>query len=440
VTQPTVLTMTAQNAEKLQRRAAAALLARGVDAGDHVAFLASSTIDLLIVALAASRAGVAPVLLNPSLTEAERAPILLDSAPRLVLGDADLSEMLDGDREVDLGDVQCRPMHYTSGTSGQPKGVWGGFDAARAQAMVEDEQQFWEFDRDDRHVVWAPLYHSAPFRFASGTLLAGGSVVVPGKFSAQAFRAAVDEFAPSTTFVSPAHLQRIRAGGGLSAFAGFRLIAHAGAPCPVTLKHWAIEHAPRGTLWEFYGATEGQFTACGTDEWLDNPGTVGRARPGRALRVDESGVIWCRPPSFARFEYWRAPAKTAEAWDGPWFSVFDLGEMRGDYLFVNARRSDLIITGGVNVYPVEVERAISNHPDVHAVKVVGVPDDEWGQVVCAAVETPLTTPEIEAYARAILAPYKVPKQIAIVDQIPLNNTGKADLAALLELFEPRPAG
>jgi acyl-CoA synthetase (AMP-forming)/AMP-acid ligase II len=142
------------------------------------------------------------------------------------------------------------------------------------------------------------------------------------------------------------------------------------------LKRAALAAFPEGTVWEFYGSTEGQFTACPPADWLERPGTVGRARPGRRLSTDPDGTVWCEVPDFARFTYWRDPDKTAAAWRGEAFTVGDLGRLDPDgYLWLEGRREDLLISGGVNIYPLEVERALAACPGVDEVAVFGVPDE-----------------------------------------------------------------
>jgi long-chain acyl-CoA synthetase len=211
----------------------------------------------------------------------------------------------------------------------------------------------------------------------------------------------------------------------------FRLIVHAGSPCPLALKRAVLERARSGALWEFYGSTEGQFTACGPDEWVERPGTVGRARPGRQLRVDDTGMVWCRCPSFAHFRYWHDDGATERAWRGAEFTVGDLGRLDDDgYLFLDGRRDDLVITGGVNVYPAEVEAILAEAPGVVDVAVFGVADDQWGERVCAAVVGTAPEAVLRDLATARLAPYKRPKSYFLVDDLPRTTTGKLRRRAL----------
>jgi acyl-CoA synthetase (AMP-forming)/AMP-acid ligase II len=246
-----------------------------------------------------------------------------------VLREREVEGMVAGDAEADLADVPlARPMMYTSGTAGTPKGVWTGvLDERDAGALVHEERELWGFAPDDRNLVVSPLYHSAPLRFASGTLLAGGDVVLGGPFDVEGFATAMREHAPTTAFVVPAHLRRLFSSGVRSPLESFRLLVHAGAPCPDALKRRALDVFPAGSVWEFYGSTEAQFTACPPDDWVARPGTVGRARPGRRLETDEAGVVWCHLPRHARFEYWRDPLKTAAAWRDDWLTVGDVGRL-----------------------------------------------------------------------------------------------------------------
>lgn len=399
-------------------------------AGDRVALLVPPSGAYLDAVLSLLARGVVPIPLDPRLTEHERRRILEPLTPAVVVTDeAGLAAVTTADRGV----PRARPMHCTSGTTGTPKGVWSGLlDDADAAALVAEERDLWGFAADDVNLVLSPLYHSAPLRFAMGTALAGGRVVLPGAFDPAVVTRAIEAERPTSMFCVPTHLQRLFAhwdAVGPPDLSSFRLVAHAGAPCPTDVKHRLVELFPDGSTWEFYGSTEGQFTACRSEEWLDRPGTVGRARPGRTLARDDDGTIWCAVPRHARFEYFGAPEKTAAAWrhhgGRDWFTVGDHGRLDDDgYLYLDGRREDLLISGGVNVYPLEVEQVLGEHPGVDDVAVYGVDDPDWGQRVCAAVVGTATDVELDAWARERLAPPKRPKTYRHLDELPRTLTGK----------------
>jgi long-chain acyl-CoA synthetase len=414
--------------------------------GDRVALLVPGSPTYLDVVIALLVRGIVPIPLDPRLTEHERSRLLADLDPTLVVTeDASLAELDQGWAPGDL--PLARPMHVTSGTTGTPKGVWSGvLEPDLARALVAEERELWGFAATDVNLVLSPLYHSAPLRFAMGTLLAGGRVVgLGGPDQQRGFDPAritdlIRDERPTTMFCVPTHLQRLLDHWDTHALPDlscFRLVAHAGAPCPDPLKRRIIEVFPPGSTWEFYGSTEGQFTACRSEEWLTHPGTVGRARPGRSLRVDADGLIWCRVPEHARFSYYRSPDKTAEAWrhtpEGDEFTVGDHGRLDDEgYLYLAGRREDLVITGGVNVYPAEVENTLAEHPGVTDVAVYGVPDEHWGQRVVAAVVGTATADQLDAWCRDRLAPPKRPKEYRFLDELPRTLTGKVrrvDLAA-----------
>lgn len=431
---PTIERLTAAAAEEEQRRFAAGLLARGLGPGDRIGVEVPTSAAALCLNLGALRRGIVPVPLNPGLLPAERNRLLVDAEVALVVDEPMLVGLQASDQQADLAPVPlARPMHYTSGTTGEPKGVWSGvLPESAAQALVDEERELWGFESADTHLVASHLHHSAPLRFAAGTLLAGGAVVVTGGFDARRVAQAIAEHRPTSTFMAPAHVQRLLTDlGAPPPLDSFRLLAHAGAPCPEPLKLRLLEATRPGAAWEFYGATECQFTACGPDEWRARPGTVGRARPGRALRTDDDGLIWCRVPDHGRFVYWQAPDKTAAAWDGDWFTAGDLGRLDDDgYLFLDGRRDDLVISGGVNVYPAEVERALATAPGVVEVAVFGIDDERWGQRVCAAVVGSASPEGVMAHARARLAAYKCPKAVYVVEAIPTTGTGKVRRSTL----------
>jgi len=437
----TVETVTAAEAEEAQRRAAGTLVAAGLGPGDRIAFCLPSSAALLCAVLGALRIGVVPVLLNATLLPAERDLQLADADASLVVIDAEgLAALHDGD-PVGLAPYPlARPMHYTSGTTGRSKGVWSGlWSGDEAAAAFADEADLWSFGADDVHLVCSPMYHSVSIRFAGGTLLRGGTCVVLSRFDPEVARTVLTggrRPTPTTTFMAPAALSRLLAAvaGSATRFDSLRLLVHAGSPCPPALKRSALERVGPGVLWEFYGSTEGQFTVCSPEEWAARPGTVGRARPGRTLSVDDDGTIWCRPPSFARFRYWRDDDKSQSAWRDGAFTVGDLGRLDdAGYLFIDGRRDDLIISGGVNVYPAEVEAVLAGVAGVAEIAVFGMADDRWGQRVCAALvlepdargeAAASVTARVADHAAGHLAAYKRPKQYVVLDALPRTATGK----------------
>jgi acyl-CoA synthetase (AMP-forming)/AMP-acid ligase II len=462
---PTVEVLEAADAEARQRRAAGALLARGCRPGDRVAFCLGSSADLICAVLGAARVGVIPVLLNATLTAVERDALLADAQPTLsVLAEPELLALAEG-RPTDLSPYPLtRPMHYTSGTTGTPKGVTTGlWDEATARAVFEDEAAVWQFDAADLHMVCSPMYHTVSVRFATGTLLSGGSLAILSRFDAATALDVLRRLEPTTAFLVPAHLQRILQCPELGqdeTFGSLRFLAHAGAPCPPSVKRATMARVRPGAVWEFYGSTEAQFTVCGPDEWEAHPGSVGRARPGRRLFIrpvapaedgggsahggagagsahggagDDpeedggAGTIWCEVPPFARFSYWGDAVATRKAWRGDACSVGDLGTLDAEgYLYLSGRRHDLIISGGVNVYPAEVEAVLAAVPGVRELAVFGVPDEQWGQRVCVAyvADRDGAEEEMRAVAAANLAPYKRPKTYCVSEELPHTATGK----------------
>lgn len=414
--------------------------------GDRVALLVAGSLEYLEVVIALLARGVVPVPLDPRLTPRERASVLRDVTPTLVVDQpaqlAGLHARLRAGAEHGYGLPLARPMHLTSGTTGAPKGVWSGvLSPEAAAALLAEERDLWAFTGTDVQLVISPLHHSAPLRFAMGTLLAGGRLVIPGGFDAARLTAAIEAERPTTAFCVPTHLQRLFThwdAVGTPDLSGFRMLAHAGAACPTAVKQRLIEAFPEGSTWEFYGSTEGQFTACRSEEWVARPGTVGRARPGRVLSVAEDRTIWCTVPEHARFTYFNAPEKTAAAWrdtpDGPAFTVGDHGRLDAEgYLYLDGRREDLVISGGVNVYPAEVEDVLAHHPGVREVAVFGMPDDDWGQRVCAAVVGTATEAELRELASAELAPAKRPKAYLFLPELPHTATGKVRRLDLTQL-------
>lgn len=260
-------------------------------------------------------------------------------------------------------------------------------------------------------------------------------MVLPGRFTVAGTITAIQRASPTSAFVVPSQLGMLLE--TVPPPSPYRLLAHAGSACPPELKSSVHEWAGAERVWEFYGSTEGQFTSCCGTEWEQRPGTVGRARADRTLSIDERDQIWCAPPAFARFQYWGDVTKTSAAWrntpTGRAFTVGDLGRLDDDgYLYLEGRREDLIISGGVNIYPAEVEAIISAHPDVQDVVVFPVPDPKWGHRVACAVVTSTDPGELMAWARERLAGYKAPKEWIVVPELSRNSMGKVQRSTMAQ--------
>jgi len=447
--------------DDLQRRLAGFLAGSRVVPGGRVAVMAPNSIEFLVVTVGCLRAGIVPVPISPLLTQRERARIVEDSGAGLLFTDqedgisgpvkrivpmAGLVEELRRCAPTALPSVTLtRPMHYTSGTTGEPKGVWvPPVEEADARIRSEAFRTQWGMTGADVHLVCSPLTHSGPHRFALRTLEAGGSVVIQERFDAATTLAAIDRHRVTSTFMVPTHLERILALESSELrrhdLTSIRLLAHAGAPIRRVTKERAMELFPIDSVWEFYGSTEGGFTKLSAREAIDHPGSVGRPaegasieirdrRSGALLEAGEVGVVWLRDPRMERFEYWGDEAATAAAREGDAFTVGDLGHLDGDgYLYLVGRPGELIISGGINVYPTEVEEVLMGHPEVSEALVYGVDDPDWGQQVRALVlPAPGCSPHPESVRDWVgerLAPHKCPKAIAVVEELPRTTTGK----------------
>jgi long-chain acyl-CoA synthetase len=437
--------------------------------GDRVVVALDNDVSTFGLLAAACLEGVVPVPLPPDLSATEILEVVEDARPVEVVATPALAQRLAGHladpargtegpatlhvvTPADLTALpgtdpsaswpRTRPMAYTSGTTGRRKGVDAGVhDEAWGARWIEDEHAAFDHRHGDTHLVVSPLYHSGPFRHALVTALLGGRLAVLPRFDVSGWCDALRTTRPTSLFCVPTHLHRLLAAAVDHAdlLASLTLLAHAGAPCPVPLKQQVLDVAPEGAVWEFYGSTEGQFTTCPPDEWRAAPGTVGSARAGRSLEIrdeagdplgpGEVGTVWAHVPDHARFVYWGDPDRTARAWDGDAFTVGDLGHLDADgRLFLDGRPGDLVITGGVNVYPAEVERALLEQEGVAEAVAFGVPDDDWGErLVAAVVPWPGVALDGERLRRALatrVSRAKVPKVVRIVDELPRTPTGK----------------
>ena len=337
-------------------------------------------------------------------------------------------------------------MTYTSGTTGRPKGIARPAPRPMRDAPPNPFAQFWGFRPDDVHLMCGPMYHTAPSAYALMSMAEGGCVVIMKRFDATECLRLIEAERVTTSQMVPANFIRILEADWRSFDrSSVRKVQHAAAPCPVHVKRQIMEVFPPGTVWEYYGASEGMASVISPEEWLAKPGSAGRPFPGVTVRivgptgeqlpVGEVGAIYISSLGPDRFAYHNAPDKTEEAWWGDYFTVGDLGWLDEDgYLFLADRRTDLILSGGVNIYPAEVESALVEEPDVVDAAVFGLPDERMGQRVHAVVElrpdAPADADALRARLGTRLADFKLPRTIEFVRELPREPNGKVMKAAM----------
>jgi long-chain acyl-CoA synthetase len=462
-----------------------ALRARGIRAGDGIALLCSNRCEFVEVYAAARRAGLRLTPVNWHLGGDEAAYIVRDSdaralvvearfepsarraaalAPgasvRLACGGAlggfeDYDAALAEQDAHDISDpVPGTSMLYTSGTTGRPKGVERsgppvalGDDAASLLGQYIPGRTV--------HLCTGPLYHSAPLSFSLAVpLLYGSTVVMMDGWDAEQMLALVERHRVTHTHMVPTMIHRLlalpEAVRTRYDLRSLRYVIHGAAPCPVALKRRLIDWLGP-IVSEYYAATEGMASLVDSATWLTKPGTVGLPIEADGVRIlDDSGntvsaesigTVYLKAAS-DRFSYYKDGQKTEGAYRGDYFTLGDVGYIDSDgYLFLTDRSVDLIVTGGVNVYPVEVEEVLYEHGAVADVGVIGVANLEWGEEVKAVV---LLEPEYASseglaaelieHCRARIAHYKCPRSVDFVAELPRLDTGKLNKRALRERY------
>jgi long-chain acyl-CoA synthetase len=442
-------------------QAARAFAKRGVVAGDRVPVALRNRPEFFEAAIGVARLGAEVIPLSYRYKRAEVEAIVTDAKATLIIAEDDARDTMKGLPALHLGgdyeaalDAEATTAvtdeiapvffrYYTSGTTGVPKAVErpSPDTTAYLHGVVGYPLLAGLTDVHHVHLVCGPLYHTAPCAFANYALILGHTVVMMEHFDADECLALIEHERVSWSHMVPINFIRILAlDDGTRAkrdLSSIKRIMHAAAPCPVDVKRRIIDVFPPDTVWEYYGMTEGLATLVSPDEWLQRPGTVGRRAPnidlaildekGNELPPGEVGLIYVSPMGGVKFSYAGAPEKTAAAWRGDRYTVGDMGYLDADaYLFLTDRKIDMIISGGANVYPAEVEAALYKHPAVGDCSVIGVPDDEWGEAVLAVVEprAPVTEDELIAFCRDNLAHFKCPKAIKFVDALPRDPNGK----------------
>ncbi len=446
----------------------------GLRTGDGIAVLAENHPETLALFWAAQHAGIAYTAISAQFQRAEVQYILSDCEAKLVVSSATQRENTEGSPQLHRIDIaqwaeliagesatlpadaaEGAEMLYSSGTTGRPKGVRvskAGAPLGTVSELFKRRVALHRISPDTVYLSTAPLYHSAPLRYNAMVHRCGGTSIVMRKFEAEAslqlierYRVTHSQWVP-TMFVRLLRLPpEVRGRYDLSSH---RVAVHAAAPCPVEIKRQMLEWwGP--IVYEYYSGTEGNGqTAISPEEWLAHPGSVGRPvlgevhildESGRELQPGETGLVY-----FAggpRFEYFKDPEKTAAAYDARgWSTLGDIGHVDSEgYLYLTDRSSHMIISGGVNIYPREVEDVLLGHPAVEDVAVFGVPNAEFGEEVKAAVQLVRrldgTVPAVDAqelidFCRERLAHLKCPRSIDFHAELPRHQTGKIYKAEL----------
>lgn len=462
----------------------------GLRPGDHIAILLENRVEYFPIIWGAQRSGLYFTPVNWHLTEDEAAYIVRNCGARVLFSSAALehvasrcvhdSSTLEWHFTVDAvssseatslweateslpaepipDEVEGGYMFYSSGTTGKPKGVkpQGAVGERFGTGNPLDHLLPSGFGISEESVYLSPgpLYHASPMGWSMGTIRNGGTVVVMERFDAelalelvQRHRVTHAQFVP-TMFVRMLKLsQQRRLGFDISSL---RNVIHAAAPCPVAVKEQMIDWMGP-IITEFYAGSEGAgFCMIDSSQWLTHKGSVGRPVRGAAhvcddhgieLPIGQVGTIWFS--GGGDFEYYREPEKTREAHnDRGWTTLGDMGYLDEDeYLYLVDRRTDLIISGGVNIYPREVEDVLTLHPAVADVAVIGIPDGDMGERVHAVVE-PATqmgedlADELMAYCRARMAHYKAPRTLDFDTALPRVPSGKILRRELAARYRP----
>jgi bile acid-coenzyme A ligase len=434
-------------------RLAHAMAARGVGHGDYVTIGLPNSSGFMEAAIAAWKLGAVPQPISWRLPKGELEAVLDLVNPKLVVARPELganrpsatiedllSEAPQGVR-VESRIAPAWKAPTSGGSTGRPKLIVAGQPGVIASAPAV----IWRNAPDDVALMPGPLYHNGPFVSATGALAMGGHLVLMPKFDAEATLAAVQQHRATWLYLVPTMMSRIWGLGedkrALYEVSSLRTVWHLAAPCPPWLKEAFIGWIGGETLWELYAGTEAQaITIVNGAEWLAKRGTVGRVvvgemkvvgDDGQDLPPGEIGEIYMRRPDGAppTYRYVGADAKTL----GDWESLGDIGYIDADgYVFLADRRTDMILVGGANIYPAEVEGALEEHPHVHSACVIGLPDDELGNRIHAIIqaEPGLDLAHLDAFLAERLLAYKRPRSFEFSDEPLRDDAGKVRRSAL----------
>jgi long-chain acyl-CoA synthetase len=450
----------------------------GLQPGSAVAAMFPNGLHLITIALACQEGGYSFTPLNTHLTSAEVREIAIHSGAALVIVDARFHDKLktpegplhkvattlvasgaiDGYETLEaLAGQQPREapedrstgtfFPYSSGTTGKPKGIkrhavsgdpWAEANTSAVFGRAFDFKPF-----EGPHLVTTGMFHGGSYAYYMGALHVGHALVITERFEPEQTLALIEQHRIATAYMVPTQFVRMlrlsEETRSCYDVSSLHVVVHSAAPCPRSVKEQMMAWwGP--VIWETYGGMEGAATIAKPAAWLDHPGTVGRAIRGVQLHIiaddgstlgaNEIGQIYMVTES--KFEYHNDASGTAAAFDGNRHTIGDVGYINDDgFLFISDRKKDMVITGGVNVYPAEIEALLITHPAVHDVAVIGVPDAEWGEAVKAVVEladgfaaSDEQATTLLEFCRNQLASYKCPRSVDFRKDLPRTEAGK----------------
>ncbi|HVA76129.1 MAG TPA: AMP-binding protein [Acidimicrobiales bacterium] len=429
--------------ESLSNRMARSLQAKGVETGDMVTIALANSVGWFVATAACWKLGAIPQPVSSRLPAREFEAIIELARPKAVLGPEplDVPPYLD-DWPLPDAVSPAWKAPTSGGSTGRPKLIVSG-----DPSVIDPEQPSpLLFSDDGSFVMPGPMYHNGPIVWSCGALLKGNHVAVLPRFDAEATLAAVDEHRADVIYLVPTMMKRIlrlsddvRTKYDLSSL---RWVWHLAEPCPAWLKQAWIDWLGPDRIIELYGGTEGQAATVITGgEWLEHRGSVGRPSHGQIVILDadghelppgSEGEIWMRSGrEKPTYRYIGAEARSRE---GGWESLGDVGWVDEDgYLYLGDRMQDMVLCGGANIYPAEVESALQEHPAVRSVAVIGLPDDDLGNRLHAIVETEgeaLDEQELRSFLQDRLVNYKIPRSFEFVDEALRDDAGKVRRAQL----------
>ncbi len=457
-----------QLAHRMDKLASAAQYEWGLLPGDVVALIAPNCAEYLEIVCALSDVGVTVATLNPYLTPTELFAILADCKPKRAIIARQLKTLIAGVKEPgipvtllgkeyeakleqatasfvvpDVAEWSSFSISYTSGTTGRPKGVQLPH-RSRALMFMAMDVEYGCFGMEDRFLALAPLYHGAGFAFAAAAISFGGTCILFDSSRAEDIVSRLAEGDITGVFMVPTHFSRLFEladdhFGGFAQKHRLKTIISNAAALPQVFKEKTVALFGDGLLHETYGSTEGGIvTNIRPNSLIKKPGSVGTAfvhmevevrnAAGGLCKPGEIGELFCRGP-YTFNGYLNKPQETAETIQDGWVTVQDLASVDEDgFITICGRKKDMIVSGGINIYPAEVEAVISAISAVEEVAVVGLPDDEWGERVHAFIvrggDQALSEKDVLSTCRDKLSRFKVPRGISFIEQLPKNATGK----------------